>query len=70
MARDRANINTGIWNDADYRTLTVDAQHLYYMLMTHPSLSYEGVADLRPKSLTAYAARLTEERIESAALDI
>ena len=70
MARDRANINTGIWNDADYRGLTVDAQHLYYMLMTHPSLSYVGVADWRPKRLTAYAAGLTVERIENAAREL
>lgn len=70
MARDRANINTGIWNDADYRNLTVDAQHLYYMLMTHPTLTYVGVADWRPKRLTAYAAGLTVERIEQAAQEL
>lgn len=70
MARDRANINTGIWNDADYRKLTVDAQHLYYMLMTHPTLTYVGVADWRPKRLTAYAAGLTVERIEAAAAEL
>lgn len=70
MARDRANINTGIWNDADYRTLSVGAQHLYYMLMTHPSLSYVGVADWRPNRLTAYAADLTVDSIRAAAREL
>lgn len=70
MARDRANINTGIWNDADHRSLSLEAQHLYYLLMTHPTLTYVGVADWRPARLTPYAANLTLEGIEQAAAEL
>lgn len=70
MARDRANINTGIWNDADYRQLTPAAQWLYFLLMTHPTLTYVGVADWRPKRITPFADGLTAGLIESAAAEL
>lgn len=70
MARDRANVNTGIWNDADYRRLSPAAQWLYFLLMTHPTLTYVGVADWRPNRMTPFAAGLTSELIESAATEL
>lgn len=70
MARDRANVNTGIWNDADYRHLTPAAQWLYFLLMTHPTLTYVGVADWRPKRITPFAAGLTAGFIEQAAAEL
>lgn len=70
MARDRANINTGIWNDADYRHLSPAAQWLYFLLMTHPTLTYVGVADWRPKRITPFAAGLTAGFIEDAAAEL
>lgn len=48
MARDRANIRTSMWGDADYRALSLEAQWLYEYLLTTHSLSYVGVADWRP----------------------
>lgn len=70
MASDRAYINRGIWNDADHRQLTPEAQHLYYLLLTHPTLSYAGVVDWRPNRLTPFARGLTIERIEAAAAEL
>ncbi|WP_087484912.1 hypothetical protein [Brachybacterium massiliense] len=70
MASDRAYINRGIWNDADHRQLTLEAQHLYYMLLTHPTLSYVGVVDWRPNRLTPFARGLTVQRIEAAAAEL
>lgn len=70
MASDRAYINRGIWNDADHRQLTLEAQHLYYLLLTHPTLSYVGVVDWRPNRLTPFARGLTVERVEAAAAEL
>ena len=70
MARDRANVNTAIWSDADHRQLTPMAQHFYYLLLTHPALSYVGVTDWRPNRLTQFAHGLTPEWIESAASEL
>lgn len=64
MARDRANINTGIWTDDHWRTLTRDQQWLYEMILTHPELSYAGVADWRPGRLAQFAAGTTRRDIE------
>lgn len=65
MARDRANINTGIWTDDDWRALTRDQQWLYELLLTHPELSYAGVCDWRPGRLAQFAAGTTKGEVES-----
>lgn len=67
MARDRANINTNLWTDADWRDLDDAEQRLYMLLMTHPSLSYAGVADWRPGRLAAMSRDGSREAVELAA---
>lgn len=51
MARDYAKVMSAIWNDDDFRTLPPHAQHLYFVLLTDPDLSYCGLADWRPKRI-------------------
>ncbi|MBD1541039.1 hypothetical protein G9E11_01960 [Arthrobacter sp. IA7] len=53
MARDRANIRVDLWADEDWRALSMGAQHLYQLILTHPTLNYAGVADWRPGRLAA-----------------
>ncbi|MDI2032979.1 hypothetical protein [Paenarthrobacter nitroguajacolicus] len=67
MARDRANIKTAIHTDDDWRALTIIEQHLYWLLMTHPKLSYVGVADWRPARLAAMTRDMTPQSIRAAA---
>jgi len=67
MARDRANINTNIWTDQDWRDLPIAEQHLYWLLSTHPDLSYVGVADWRTARLAAMAADATPGGIQATA---
>lgn len=67
MARDRANINTAIWTSQDFRDLTGDQQLLYFILVTHPKLSYVGVADWREARLAAMTADSTSETVRKAA---
>lgn len=62
--RDRANLNTNIWTDDHWRTLTRDQQWLYQMILTHPELSYAGVADWRPGRLMQFAAGTSRHDIE------
>ncbi|MGP9528171.1 hypothetical protein [Glutamicibacter sp. AOP5-A2-18] len=64
MARDRANINTNIWTDDHWRTLTRDQQWLYELILTHPELSYAGVADWRPGRLAQFSAGTSRRDIE------
>lgn len=53
MARDRASIRIDMWGDDDWRSLSQGAQHLYMLLLSHPTLSYAGVADWKPGRLAA-----------------
>lgn len=67
MARDRANINTNIWTDQDWRNLPGAQQLLYLLLTSHPTLSYAGVVDWREARLAAMTADATPESIREAA---
>lgn len=64
MARDRANINTNIWTDTHWRSLNRDQQWLYKLILTHPELSYAGVADWRPGRLMQFSAGTSRQDIE------
>jgi hypothetical protein len=70
MAREHAQIKLAMWADDDFRALSIKAQHLYFVLLTSPSLSYCGVADWRPKRLAAMAASWTAQDVEGAAADL
>jgi hypothetical protein len=68
MAREYAPIRLSIWDDDDFRRLSGDAKLLYFVLLTHPSLTHCGVADWRPKRLaTLIGPDWTAERVEQAA---
>lgn len=70
MARDRANIRVDLWADGDWRALTMGAQHLYQLILTHPTLNYAGVADWRPGRLAALTACRTAEDVRADAQEL
>src|SRR5690349_968406 len=70
MAREFASIQLRIWQDDDFRALTREAQHLYLLLVTHPSLSYCGVVYWRPARLAAFAGNLTVADVHTAATEL
>ena len=64
MARDRANINTGIWTDDEFIDISRDEQWLYFLLMTDPKLSYAGVTDWRPGRIAQRSSNTSKTDIE------
>ena len=66
MARDQTRVNSAIWNDEDWLDLPPAAQHLYFVLWTHPDLSYAGVTDWRPARLAQRAGQWTEDEVRRA----
>lgn len=70
MPRDRANLRIDMWGDADWRNLTMPAQHLYQLILTHSSLNYAGVGDWRPVRLAPLTKGNTVESIETAAKEL
>lgn len=67
MARTHARVNMGIWNDDDFRALPPAAQHLYFVLWTHPALSYCGVVDWRVGRIASRSGGWTVEEVQAAA---
>ena len=63
MARDHARLQTRIWTDCDFRSLTRDAQHMYFTLTTQPALSYCGVMDWWPGRLAQLAKDADEATV-------
>jgi hypothetical protein len=59
-----------MWSDQDFRDLNMPEQHLYKLLMTHPTLNYAGVVDWRPARLAAMTAGATADGIRSAAVSL
>lgn len=67
MAKSFAQVRPDIWNDDDFRALTPGAQHLYFMMMTDPGLSYAGVADWKPNRIVPRSAEWSVQAVMLAA---
>lgn len=67
MARKYAQIRMSIWSDDDFLDLSPRGQHLYFVLLTDPTLSFCGVADWRPKRLAGRSKGWTVALVEQAA---
>lgn len=70
MARDHARVNIAIWGSSEFRTLSPAAQHLYFVLVTSSTLNYAGVADWRPRRLSALSGGWTEDDVNRAAHEL
>lgn len=70
MARDYAAVSRGIWRDDDFLDLTPTAQHLYFVLLTDPKLSYCGVTDWMPRRLAARAKNWAPEDVHEAGVEL
>lgn len=70
MARDHARVALSVWADDDWRDLSPAAQHLYFVLLTQPTLSYAGVADWRPARLRALASPWRRDGFDRAAAEL
>ena len=66
MARTYAKVWLDLWADDDFRELSPDEQHLYFVLLTSRSLNHCGVVDWRPRRLAKQARGWSAEDIERA----
>lgn len=71
MARTYAQIKVSMWShDDDFRALSVNAQHLYLVLLTHPGLNLAGVVDWRPRRLASLANGWSDREVRKAATEL
>ena len=66
MSRKFSRIIRSIWKDKDFRDLSPEAQHLYFVLISDPKLTYAGVADWRPEKISGRATGWTADDVEAA----
>jgi hypothetical protein len=64
MARTEARIFTSIWKDPHFLSLDVNAQRLYFFLISQDDLTYSGIMPLRPRRWAGKASGLTVADIE------
>ena len=68
--RDYAQIRINIWNDDDFCDLTPDAQLLYFVLISHPSLNRAGVGTWHAGRLSNLNATWDKHRVNLAAVEL
>ena len=70
MARDYARIKVAIWNDPDWRNLSLPAQGLYHSFLTSPAISLAGVSDWRPNRIAAKSRGATADIVRALAAEL
>lgn len=63
MARNYGHIMSAIWNDSEFRRLSVAAQRTYLMLITQADISSAGTLPLTIRRWAAYAIDSTPDRL-------
>lgn len=70
MARSEARIYCRVWGDPDFRSLSADAQRVYFLALSQPGLTFCGVIDYTPRRWARLASDTTPETIEKAVREL
>jgi hypothetical protein len=65
MARSHARIVTSIWADRHFKTLSSDAQRLYFLLLSQPDLNHAGALSLTVRRWAGLSADREEALVRS-----
>lgn len=66
MAGKYGKIYKSVWDDPDFRSLSMEAQNLYWMLNSSKQTSFAGVLPMAPARFMDLASNLTEKKFTSA----
>ncbi|BAH32990.1 hypothetical protein [Rhodococcus erythropolis] len=70
MASEFTRMNRDIWSSDEFLDLSASAQHLYFVLWTHPNLSFCGSVEWHPGKLSTRASDLTPELVIEAGMEL
>jgi hypothetical protein len=70
VSRDHARIQTAIWQDRDFRGLSVPAQHMYMTVLSQPTLSRCGVLDFIATRLAALSASQSVRKVQTTVAEL
>ncbi|MGR6579288.1 hypothetical protein ACT89R_01785 [Rhodococcus qingshengii] len=70
MAGEHTRVNRDIWSSDEFLDLSALAQHLYFVLWTHPSRTFCGSVEWHPGKLAMRASDLTAELVTAAGIEL
>ena len=70
MARSHARIFTTIWSDADFVARSCNAQWLYFVILSQPTLSFAGVTPLTPRRWASFSSTITAAEVVDALAEL
>lgn len=70
MARQYAKVLLTIWNDPDFKSLSINAQWLYFTMLTYPTLNSCGVLEWREAKLAKMANDIDVATLRAAAWEL
>lgn len=70
MARSHARIDTGIWNDRDFKALSRDGQWLYQLLLGQPDLGHSGLLSITVRRWARLSSDGTKEAVSEALYEL
>jgi hypothetical protein len=70
MARQYAKVLLTIWNDPDFKSLSINAQWLYFTMLTYPTLNSCGVLEWREAKLAKMANGIDVATLRAAAWEL
>jgi hypothetical protein len=70
MARQFAQFQLRIWVDAEWTALTIEAQHLYALLLSQEDMGASGLIPMRPRRWAKLSANGSVEKVMSALAEL
>lgn len=64
MARQYAQIHVSIWSDEHFKSMSPEAQHMYFVLISQPRVSLCGVLDFIPSRIARCSYQWTIDDVE------
>lgn len=70
MARQYAPIYTSIWQDDDFKSLSSDAQRLYFLAISQPELSWCGVVSFTARRWATFASDSSARKVARSCVEL
>ena len=70
MARSHAKVLVQVWRDRDWTSHTVEAQWLYWLLLSQPKLTLVGSLEVTPGRWAAFAPNASKTVVDAALVEL
>ena len=70
MARSHAKVLVQVWRDRDWTSLSIEAQWLYWLLLSQPKLTLVGSLEVTPGRWAAFAPNGSKAVVDAALIEL